>query len=248
MRRRISTVLAGASLVALLCAGVAFAGALDNGGGKGNGQPTTTATTANDPGSPGSPGNDCSHGSSDKTCRDDPNANGKDCADHGKAQGNEDHCNNGSTTTTTETQPQTHEVCKDGVVQSEPLDVADDGSCNHTTTNGGGCVSNCGGGTTTTQQGSTPPPVTTTGGTSSTPPVTVAPGMTPGKLKHDLVKQEAKAAKGVPDNAAPVSGQLPHTGLNAGLLAFFGAALLIAGALVRYIGSGAGVTKIGGAA
>ena len=45
------------------------------------------------PGNPGSPGDVCSHGASNKPCREDPQPDrGKDCLDHGMARGNEDHC------------------------------------------------------------------------------------------------------------------------------------------------------------
>lgn len=53
------------------------------------------AAVAADPGpdNPGSPGDVCSHGSAGTPCRDDPQPDrGKDCLDHGKARGNEDHC------------------------------------------------------------------------------------------------------------------------------------------------------------
>jgi hypothetical protein len=50
------------------------------------------------------PGDNCSHGSSDKPCKPDPQPDrGKDCLDHGQARGNEDHCLD-----TTETTDTTH--------------------------------------------------------------------------------------------------------------------------------------------
>lgn len=67
----------------------------------------TAVALANDP-----PGRDpCSHGNSNKPCRDDPSPNGKDCDQHGKQGGvNEDHCtttDDTTTTTTTTTVPTT---------------------------------------------------------------------------------------------------------------------------------------------
>jgi hypothetical protein len=48
------------------------------------------------PNNPGSPGDNCSHGNANKPCKDDPQPDrGKDCLDHGKARGNEDHCGPG---------------------------------------------------------------------------------------------------------------------------------------------------------
>lgn len=53
---------------------------------------------------PGSPGDNCSHGNSNKECKPDPQPeHGKDCEDHGNARGNEDHCDDDTTTTTTDT-------------------------------------------------------------------------------------------------------------------------------------------------
>ncbi len=64
------------SLVAVLALGVVSAIGADPG-----------------PNNPGSPGDVCSHGASNKPCRDDPQPErGKDCLDHGMARGNEDHC------------------------------------------------------------------------------------------------------------------------------------------------------------
>jgi large repetitive protein len=72
-----------AALGLLLAAGVAAA---------------ALATPGN--GNPGSPGGTCSHGASDKPCKDDPQPeHGQDCDDHGVAHGNEDHCAPGGTTT-----------------------------------------------------------------------------------------------------------------------------------------------------
>lgn len=58
---------------------------------------------------PGSPGDNCSHGSSNTPCKPDPQPDrGKDCEDHGRARGNEDHCLDETTThTTTDTHTDT---------------------------------------------------------------------------------------------------------------------------------------------
>jgi len=58
------------------------------------------------PGNPGSPGDNCSHGNSNKPCKDDPQPDkGKDCEDHGVARGNEDHCDQGPGSPPTPTTP-----------------------------------------------------------------------------------------------------------------------------------------------
>jgi len=64
---------------------------------------TVAGVAAPPPSNPGSPGDDCSHGNSNKPCKEDPSPNGKDCEDHGRARGNEDHCLPGETTDTTDT-------------------------------------------------------------------------------------------------------------------------------------------------
>src|SRR5436305_1101745 len=86
------------ALAGLLVAGVGASAAIASPGTPKGGPPVTT--------NPGSPSDDCSHGSSDQTCRPDPSPNGKDCEDHGNARGNEDHCLATTTTTpTTSTTP-----------------------------------------------------------------------------------------------------------------------------------------------
>ena len=53
------------------------------------------------PSNPGSPADNCSHGNSNKPCKEDPQPDrGKDCDDHGQARGNEDHCEEVDTTHT----------------------------------------------------------------------------------------------------------------------------------------------------
>jgi hypothetical protein len=65
------------------------------------------ATSDQPPSNPGSPADDCSHGNSSQTCKDDPQPDhGKDCEDHGQARGNEDHCD--EPTDTTDTTDTTH--------------------------------------------------------------------------------------------------------------------------------------------
>src|SRR5207249_10131212 len=88
MSKTIRILLLAAATIALACAGATAAIA--------QGPPTAPPGHSGD--NPGSPGDDCSHGASGKTCKDDPQPeHGNECADHGNASGNEDHC--GVTTT-----------------------------------------------------------------------------------------------------------------------------------------------------
>ncbi|HEX5468410.1 MAG TPA: hypothetical protein VFW80_05125 [Gaiellaceae bacterium] len=109
---------------------------------------------------PGSPGGTCSHGASDKPCKDDPQpAHGQDCDDHGVAHGNEDHCAPGDTTTggggtTTD---------DGGTTTDDGGTTTDDGGDGDDTPNGGG------GGVAGTSTGSVKPAVKTPG--SSQPSV-----------------------------------------------------------------------------
>jgi hypothetical protein len=208
------------AMVGLLIAGIGVSAAFaDPGNGNGNGPPTTV---------PGSPGDDCSHGSSGKDCRPDPNQNGKDCEDHGNARGNEDHCDQtGPTTTTTET------TTTDPTTTSQTTTSQTTTSATTETETGQ---------TTTTNPG---PPATPpappgndgssagSGPSSSDQPVTVT--------KPGLQKQLAHQVKSV--GAARVSrgsskpGELPFTGFPAWALALIGSVLLTAGLGLRKLAS-----------
>jgi len=184
-------------------AGIAYA---DKGGG---GHQTTTTTTV-----PGSPGDNCSHGNSNKPCKDDPQpGKGKDCDDHGKARGNEDHCKNTTTTpTTTETTPTTTTTTTTTAV-TPPTTTAVTPTTTPTSTS------------TSTTTASTP--VTTTSETTSTTETTTTPGTpTPKELKKELKQQEKKPGTGRVDNSTPTAGQLPHTGVSLWFFALAGVLLI----------------------
>ena len=70
------------------------------------------------PNNPGSPGDNCSHGNANKPCKDDPQPyRGKDCLDHGKARGNEDHCGPGDEESPPP--PSGDEPCPDPLIRDE---------------------------------------------------------------------------------------------------------------------------------
>ncbi len=230
MRKRIAYVLACAGLAALLCAGFALGSTSDK-----PAPPSTTTT--NDNGNGGKPkggdnpcppsqhsdgaGGCAQNGDGGGNCGQNQSGNG---GDHGYGNGNA--C--GAETTTTVPTTSTVET-------TTTTSTTTTGS--GTTTSGG----DSGGGTSTTTPAVTPPPVTTTTGAT----------ITPAELTKEGKKQEkqvqACVASGAcrTDLASAPAGSLPHTGVNAALLAFFGLALLLGGSLLRYIASGAGVEQIG---
>ena len=200
-----------AGTVALLIVGVGVSAAIAD-PGNGNGPPSTV---------PGSPGDDCSHGNSGKDCRPDPSENGKDCEDHGNARGNEDHCTQVATTTTTTTTPDT-------TTTNETTTTT------QTTTTPGTT-------TTPTSSGKTPP--APAGGTASgtpsgqpKPSSTPKPPVTKPELQQELGKQAAKVRAGV-SYTRKNRGELPFTGFPAWALALIGSAMLAAGLGLRRLTS-----------
>jgi hypothetical protein len=188
------------AMAGLLIAGVGVSGALaDPGNGNGNGPSTTV---------PGSPGDDCSHGNTGKDCRPDPNENGKDCEDHGNAKGNEDHCDQADTTTTTETTPTTETTTTSETTTTTP-------------------------GTTTNPGSSGTPGSPASSGGSEPSAVSAPPVSTP-----ELQQAPAQQVKGAQASVAPASnkpGELPFTGFPAWALALIGATMLAAGLGLRRV-------------
>ena len=197
------------AMVGLLIAGVGVSAALaDNGNGNGNGNGNDPAATT----TPGSPGDDCSHGSNTVPCRPDPNQNGKDCEDHGNAKGNEDHCNQ---TTTTESTPETTTTVE--TITTNPGTTTNPGSSGTTPGNGGSPSTPAG--------GSAP-------SSASAPPVT-----TPEQQQAPAAQVKgAKASRVAAASSTP--GQLPFTGFPAWALALIGSAMLAAGLGIRRVASG----------
>ena len=186
----------------------------------------TAAAVAQGPpsGNPGSPGDDCSHGNSNQPCRPDPSPNGKDCEDHGKASGNEDHCD-GTTTTPTETTP-----TETTPTETTPTDTTPT-TPEETTTS-----------TTTTPEAPvvTEPGTTTTSETPGPVPSSVPSAPTPSSSKPTLEKQLQKQAKANGAVNAPAStpaarstDELPYTGFPLKGIAALGAALVAAGLGLR---------------
>jgi hypothetical protein len=188
------------AMAGLLIAGVGVSAALaDPGNGNGNGPSTTV---------PGSPGDDCSHGNTGKDCRPDPNENGKDCEDHGYAKGNEDHCDQADTTTTTETTPTTETTTTSETTTTTP-------------------------GTTTNPGSSGTPGSPASSGGSEPAAVSAPPVSTP-----ELQQAPAQQVKGAQASVAPASnkpGELPFTGFPAWALALIGATMLAAGLGLRRV-------------
>ena len=190
------------TLAGLMVAGVGASGALATAGTPAAGGPPSTV--------PGSPGDDCSHGNSDKDCRPDPNENGQDCDDHGKARGNEDHCAPAPTTTT-------------GTTTNETT------TTNSTTTNS----------TTTTSTSTTPSGGGSTTTTPLAPPATISTPVETSTLptKPELQKELAKQAKGVRvTRAAAVrsnANELPFTGFPVWAIALIGMAMVGTGVGLR---------------
>jgi hypothetical protein len=197
------------AMAGLLIAGVGVSAALaDNGNGNGNGNDPQATTT------PGSPGDDCSHGSNSVTCRPDPNQNGKDCEDHGNAKGNEDHCNQADTTTTTESTPET--TTTNETTTTTPETTTNPGSPGTPSGNGGSSSSSAGG---SAPSSASAPPV-------STPEQEQAPAQ---QVKGARVSHVAAASS--------TPGQLPFTGFPAWVLALIGSAMLAAGLGIRRVAS-----------
>ena len=195
------------AMAGLLIAGVGVSAALaDPGNGNGNGPSTTV---------PGSPGDDCSHGNSATDCRPDPNQNGKDCEDHGNAKGNEDHCDQADTTTTTPT--------------TETTTTVETTTTSETTSTTPGTTTNPGSPGTPGNSGS---PASSSGG-SEPAAVSAPPVSTP-----ELQQAPAHQVKGAQASVAPASnkaGELPFTGFPAWALALIGAAMLAAGLGLRRV-------------
>jgi len=225
MKLHLAKVLA---LAGLLLAGVGASVALATPANNGNGPPATV---------PGSPGDDCSHGNSDKDCKPDPSENGKDCDDHGKARGNEDHCDattttttttpTTSTTTTTTTTTTTSTTTTTPTTTTIPKTTTTTPTTPTTTTNPSppGTTTS----TPTNPSGPSTPPAAPTGetaGTATNPPT-----------KPELQKELAKQAKGVrgSSNVRSNPNELPFTGFPAWLLAAIGSAMLAAGLILRKV-------------
>jgi hypothetical protein len=158
---------------------------------------------------------DCSHGSTGKSCRPDPQPEqGKDCDTHGNdgiGGINEDHCLPTSPTTST--------------------DVT---TTSQTTTNASTSSA------TTTNKTTTPDMTTTsTSGTvtiaesAGDGPSAAAPAVTKPQLEAELAKQAAKVGTGRVSPEPASSGQLPFTGSSIWILALLGSAMLTAGLAVR---------------
>jgi len=176
---------------------------------------TPQALGAKPPTNPGSPGDDCSRGNSNQECRDDPSENGKDCEDHGKARGNEDHCDEA-----TPPGDVLVEVCRNGDPHVFVLAPATgDGTCTKTPEEPG-CQKDCDQ-TSTPTEPSTPP----TEGQTTTPstPDEQKPTVDSPTLEDDLEEQAQN--NGAP--SGPTTGQsagspgasattLPYTGLPLG--------------------------------
>jgi hypothetical protein len=206
-----------AALASMLLAGLGVSAALASPGAPNAGGPPSTV--------PGSPGDDCSHGNSDKDCKPDPQpGHGQECDDHGKASGNEDHCDGVTTTTTpstTETTPST--------TTSTPNDTT---TSTVTTT------------TPTTQTGTTPP--ATTPETAPSPPAaagsapssTSNPPVTKPELEAELAEQVKGAHVSRTTHARSDPSELPFTGFPAWMLALIGSLMLATGLGVRRLASG----------
>lgn len=88
---------------------------------------------------PAPPGqNPCTHGNSQKPCKDDPQPeHGQDCLEHGKMGGqNEDHCKDETTTTTTTTTQPTTTTTTTSIHSDPPPTTTDTPTTTTTTTNG----------------------------------------------------------------------------------------------------------------
>jgi hypothetical protein len=209
------------AMVGLLIAGIGVSAAFaDPGNGNGNGPPTTV---------PGSPGDDCSHGNSGAACRPDPNQNGQDCEDHGKARGNEDHCDAVDTTTETTT-------------TTESSTTSTTTTTTTTTT-----------GTTTTNPGSPGPPPPGNDGSPSSPPAgpesssastppavtppVITPPVTRPQLQKELAHQVRSAHAVRASRGSTKPGELPFTGFPAWVFALIGSVLLGAGLGLRKLAS-----------
>jgi hypothetical protein len=162
------------------------------------------------PNNPGSPGDDCSHGNSNKPCRDDPSPNGQDCEDHGKARGNEDHCDAADTTdtTTTDETTTTEETTSTDTTTTSPESTATEPD------------------TTTTSETPGPAPTPQHGGQPVTTTV----------LQNQLDKQAKRNGAPATTPATPsasAAGELPYTGLPLGGWVALGLGLVGSGLTLR---------------
>ncbi len=182
-------------------------------------------------GNPGSPGDNCSHGSSDTACKDDPSTNGKDCDDHGNARGNEDHC--GPATTTNE--ETTSSTTSTNSTTTTTPDTTSSNSTTTTTSNSNPTTTT----TPTTGTNTTPvvPPSTTPRSPSLPRPVFPLPtggiansGSVPRKATKQKIDNGAKIEDSV---ESAQGGSLPRTGVNVGLLFMLGIMLLSVGQGLR---------------
>ncbi len=173
------------------------------------------------PSNPGSPGDNCSHGNSNQPCKEDPSPNGKDCEDHGKARGNEDHCDGTTTTTPTETTPtETTPTTPTETTPTTPEETVPCSDCPQPTVP-----------EPTTPTETVPPQETVpVEGSSDTPPVVKT---------TELEKQLDKQAKANGAESAPVAtavhpaDELPYTGLPLGAWVALGLGLVGSGLALR---------------
>ena len=163
---------------------------------------------------PAPPGQgDCSHGSTGKSCRPDPQPEqGKDCDTHGNdgiGGINEDHC-----------------------LATSPTSSTDVTTTSQTATN-----ESTSSATTTTNKTTTPDMTTsgtvTTAESAADGPSAAAPAVTKTQLEAEPAKQAAKVGTGRVSPEPASSGQLPFTGSSVWILALLGSAMLTAGLAVR---------------
>ena len=201
-----------AVLVGLLLTGLGVSAALASPGTPNAGGPPSTV--------PGSPGDDCSHGNSDQDCKPDPQpGHGQECDDHGNASGNEDHCDDVTTTTTPTT--------------TETTTTPNDTTTSTVTTT-----------TPTTQTGTTPPAATPAtaplppAAAGSAPSPTSNPPVTKPELEAELAEQVKGADAGRTSHARGNPGELPFTGFPAWALALMGSLMLGTGLGLRRLAPG----------
>ena len=225
------------ALIGLLIAGLGASGAIAAAGTPSrNGPPTTI---------PGSPGDDCSRGNSGSECRPDPSENGQDCDDHGKARGNEDHCQQAeptttasSTSTTSTATTTTNTATTSGTTTTTPQTATTTPPTSTATTPDSTTpqapASTGAPGESTTTTAATARPATTTGsvaGSESDAPVTKP------ELEKELAKQVERVRSGEVTVARNRRGELPFTGFPAWALALFGSLMVATGLGLRKVPS-----------